>query len=130
MLLALLACTPVTEVPDGGFHVSGVVPEDGLVDVVEAQVPELRFSDPIDPGTCTPASLRLDAIHEDATVAFSMDILVLSMDGGYRVQLAHEEPMPGGWTYAISVRSDDDAGCTSVDGEPVHPFTSTFTVAP
>lgn len=130
MLLLLLACTPAPDLPAEGFHVVGVSPDDGATDVVEAHIPEFRFSDPIDPERCDTTTLRLDGIHDDGRVGFSVDVIVASLDEGHRVQLTHEDPMPTGWTYALSARAGDDDGCQSVDGDPLAPFASTFTVAP
>jgi hypothetical protein len=131
MLLLLAACTEAPDMPAPRFRVSSVSPEDGATDVVEAMIPELRFSDPIDEATCTPETLRLDAIHADGTVAFPVDVSVSALDDGFRVQLRHDEaPLPVGWTYAISARAGDEDGCLSVDGALLSPFGSTFTVAP
>ncbi len=130
MLLLLAACTEAPYVPVEGFHISGVSPADGATDVVEAHVPELRFSDPVDEERCTPATLRLDGIHADGRVAFEVVVTLTALDEGYRVQLAHEDPLPTGWMYALSARAADEDGCASVDGELLEPFASTFTVAP
>ena len=130
MLLLLAACTEAPYIPSEGFRISGVSPEDGATDVVEVQIPELRFSDPIDPATCTAETLRLDGTHADGTVAFAVAVIVTAYDEGYRVQLGHDDPLPVGWAYALSARAADDAGCTSLDGDLLAPFASTFTVAP
>lgn len=127
-LFALQACTPVDSLPGGGFAIEGVSPEDGATDVVEVHVPELRFNAPIDTALCTPDSLRVDGVNADDTVAFGVDVVVVAKDEGYRVQLTHEEPLPGGWTYRISARAGDDAGCRSVDGDILEPFASSFAV--
>jgi len=127
LLLALAACTPVEALPDPGFVIVGVSPEEDAADVVEAHIPELRFSDPIDPALCTPETLRIDAVHDDETVAFAVALAVVSKDEGYRVQLTHDAPLPTGWTYRLSARGGDD-GCQSVDGLPLAPFASAFTV--
>lgn len=124
----LLACTPSPYLPEDSFSVAGVVPEDGTVDAVEAAVPELRFDHPIDPATCTPDTLRIDGILADDTVAFPMELEIVSLDSGYRVQLTHADTFPRGWTYAISARADDEGACYSLDGLVLQPFASTFAV--
>ena len=45
-------------------------------------------------------------------------------------KMASEEvaAFPGGWTYLISARAGDEAGCQSVDGELLEPFASSFAV--
>ncbi len=127
LLLALVGCTPVDSLPDPGFVIVGVSPDEDAADVVEAHIPELRFSDPIDPALCTPETLRLDAVHADESVAFAVALAVVSKDEGYRVQLTHDAPLPTGWTYRLSARGGDD-GCQSLDGLPLAPFASAFTV--
>ncbi len=128
LLLSLAACAPVEAPPGPGFAIVGVSPEDGSTDVVEAHIPELRFSEPIDTTLCTPTSLRVDGVHEDDTVAFVVDIVVVALDEGYRVQLTHETTLPTGWSYRISAHAGDDAGCQSVDGALLEPFASSFAV--
>lgn len=128
VLFALSACTPADGLLDQGFAIVGVSPDEGASDIIEAHIPELRFNAPIDPALCTPESLRVDGVHEDETVAFSVDIVIVAKDEGYRVQLTHEAAFPGGWTYLISARAGDEAGCQSVDGELLEPFASSFAV--
>jgi hypothetical protein len=127
-MLLLAGCTPSPYLPEDTFSIAGVVPEDGSTDVVEAAIPELRFDRPIDATTCTPDTLRIDGILDDGTVAFTMPLAVESLDSGYRVQLETDDPFPGGWTYAISARADDDGACYSLDGIVLEPFASTFAV--
>ena len=127
LFLLLQSCTPVDSLPDLGFSIVGVSPGDGAADVVEAHIPELRFSDPIDTALCTPDTLRVDGVEAGEAVAFPVDIAVVAKDEGYRVQLTHAVPLPTSWTYRISARAGED-GCVSVDGEPLEPFASSFTV--
>lgn len=129
MLVSLLAaCTPATTPPDEGFTIVGVSPEDGASDVVEAHIPELRFSDPIDTFRCNADTLRLDGIHDDDTVAFEVELEVLPLDEGHRVQLPPVDKLPSGWTYALSARGGSESGCASTAGDLLAPFTSTFYV--
>jgi hypothetical protein len=128
LLLVLFACTPADTLPGGGFAIVGVSPEDGASDVVEAHIPELRFNAPIDTALCTLDTLRVDGVNADETVAFGVDIAVVAKDEGYRVQLTHATPRPGGWAYRISARAGDDSGCQSVDGDVLEPFASSFAV--
>ncbi|MDP2314074.1 MAG: Ig-like domain-containing protein [Pseudomonadota bacterium] len=128
VLLALAACTPADTLPGVGFAIVGVSPDDGATDVVEAHIPELRFSEPIDPELCTPDALRVDGVHEDETVAFSVELEVISLDEGYRVQLTPADTLPTGWSYRISARAGADTGCQSVDGGVLEPFASSFAV--
>lgn len=128
MILLLLACTEETAPPAQGFQIVGSTPEDGETSVVEAQIPELRFSDPIDPETCTPETLHVVALLDDDSVAFHVAIEVLSLDGGSRVQLTHEDAFPTGWRYALSAEAGVTGGCLSIEGELLEPFTATFGV--
>lgn len=128
MVIALmLACADEPVDIDEGFRVIGVVPEDGAADAVEAQVPELRFSELADEATCGPEALRLDAIHEDWTVAFPVEVSLTAVDRGAKIQFTHTLPLEAGWTYAVTVRGGEE-GCTDTHGTPVRPFASSFTV--
>ena len=128
MILLLIACADETAPPSRGFYIVGSTPEDGETSVVEAQIPELRFSDPIDPETCTVDTLQVVGLLDDDSVAFHVAIEVLSLDGGSRVQLTHEEAFPTGWRYALSAEAGVTGGCLSVDGDPLEPFSATFGV--
>lgn len=128
LLCALAACAPVDPAPSGGFAIVGVSPEDGSTDVVEAHIPELRFNDSIDTDLCTPTTLRVDGVHADETVAFRVDLAVVALDEGRRVQLTPTTTLPTGWSYRISAAAGDETGCLSIDGARLEPFASGFTV--
>jgi hypothetical protein len=128
MIWWMLACAEPDPDVETGFAIVGVSPEDGAADVVEAHIPELRFSDPADPDTCTAETLRLDGIVDDGAVAFSVPVEIVPLDGGLRVQLTHADPLPRGWSYALSARAGDDDGCLDVDGNVLRPFASSFAV--
>lgn len=129
MIVALLAaCADDAPVDvDEGFRVIGVVPEDGAIDAVEVQIPELRFSEAADMEACTADVVRLDAVHDDMTVAFGVDVALTSVDMGAKIQLEHDDPFLTGWTYAITVRGGED-GCANTKGDVVRDFASLFTV--
>lgn len=128
LLPLLLACADDAPVDvDEGFRVIGVVPEDGAVDAVEVQVPELRFSEAADMEACTADTIRLDAVHEDMTVAFGVDVALTSVDMGAKIQLVHDDAFLPGCTYAITVRGGDE-GCASTKGDAIRDFASRFTV--
>ncbi len=126
--LAFAACAPENAEADLGFRVVSVSPEDGAADVIEAHLPELRFSDAVSPEGCDSEALRLDGIHPDDTVAFAVPIEVVALDGGLRIQLTHPEPLPRGWSYALSAHAGDSSGCVDLDGRTLAPFASMFTV--
>lgn len=126
-LLFLLACSEEADPVDVGFVVVGVSPEDGAADVVEAHVPELRFSADLDTDACDADRLRLDAVEDDGSVAFSVDAVLTPVDRAAKMQFAHEVPFPAGWTYALSVRGGPD-GCLDVAGNEIRPFLSRFFV--
>ncbi len=127
-LLLAAACAPPPPLEvDPGFVVVGSSPEDGTEDVVESHLPELRFNEVSDPDTCTTSSVRLDALHEDDTVAFAVEADLERVDDGVKLRLAPYEPMPNGWWYALTVRDGAD-GCTSVGGDAVRPFRARFFV--
>ncbi len=125
----LLACVgddpPRT---DEGFRVMAVAPADGEPAALEMAVPELRLSAPADGERCDGETVRLDAIEDAAVVAFPVEVAVDVSEDGRKLRLVHPEPLPGGWTFAVSVRAGDD-GCADVEGDPIVPFRSTFTVA-
>ncbi len=131
MIFALLLLTACDSGPppdlDPGFSVVGSAPEDGTEDAVESQQPELRFNAVTDPARCDADTLRLDALHDDDTVAFRVDAVIESVDGGVKLRLVPDAPMPTGWRYALTVRDGDD-GCASIDGDVVRPFRAVFTV--
>lgn len=129
-LLAVLALACSGDDEETGtdqFRVIGVVPADGAVDALSVQIPELRFSASADPATCDTDAVRLDAVRDDGTVAFAVPVTLVPVDQGAKLQLDHADPMPGGWRYAITVRTGA-AGCTDVDGREIVPFASTFEV--
>ena len=125
-MIWILACAD-PPVVGAGFSVASVSPEDGATDVVEAHLPELRFSDAIDPETCGDETVRLDGVHDDLSVAFRVEGELILVDEGAKVQFRHDNPLPRGWRYAITVRGGDD-GCSSAAGDAIHPFDSTFEV--
>ena len=125
-MIWLLACAGPPPV-GAGFSVAAVSPEDGATDVVEAHIPEVRFSEAIDPDTCDAETVRLDGVHDDLSVAFPVESEIILVDQGAKVQFRHDNPLPRGWRYAITVRGGDD-GCSSTTGETIHPFGSTFEV--
>ncbi|MFZ5476591.1 MAG: hypothetical protein ACOZNI_07430 [Myxococcota bacterium] len=125
-MIGLLACAAEEPAIDV-FEVVGVSPGDGADDVVEAHVPELRFSALADADTCNADTVRLDGVHEDLTVAFPVEVDVVAIDRGAKIQLDHAAAFPRGWTYAISVAGGRD-GCLDVDGNQILAFASTFVV--
>jgi hypothetical protein len=127
VIFLLLACAQDPKPVDLGFVVVGVSPADGADDVVEAHVPELRFSDDIDEDACDADAVRLDGLGDDGTVAFTPDTVLTPVSGTTKVQFVHDVPFPRGWTYAITVRGGEH-GCLDADGNEITPFTSTFSV--
>ncbi len=126
--LVLSACAGEDPAPVGeGFRVMAVAPEDGEPAALEMAVPELRLSGVADAERCDGRSVRLDALEDDAVVAFPVEVAVEVGDDGRKVRLVHPEPLPGGWTYALSVRGGPD-GCADASGDDIVPFRSTFTV--
>lgn len=130
MILAWLACAAPE---DSGapapqtYSVVSVRPEDGETDVVEAIVPELRLSAPVDLATCPPDGARLDAVDPDGQVLFPVPVILSDAEEGEKLRLTPDGAVPRGWTYAITARAGE-GGCRSVDGAVLEPFRSTFTV--
>ena len=128
VVAGLLACgdesSPRT---DEGFRVMAVAPADGEPAALEMAVPELRLSAAADEERCDGESVRLDALEDDSVVAFPVGVAVDVSEDGRKLRLVHPEPLPSGWTYALSVRGGDD-GCADANGEAIVPFRSTFTV--
>lgn len=126
MVLILLACATPEEADSGPtFAVTGVNPEDGTPDVVEAVVPQLRFSGELDVASCAADAFRVDGIDAGQQVAFGVPVLIVASEGGSRVALDPDGPLPRGWTYAVTARGE---ACFSLDGLPLRPFYSSFTV--
>lgn len=107
------------------FGVIAVTPEDGATDAVEAVVPQLRLSEGVDLATCAASAFRLDGVGADHTVAFAVPLVVAAEDGGARITLDPDGPLPHGWTYALTARG---GACTSLDGARLEPFYSSFLV--
>jgi hypothetical protein len=124
----LLGCEAPPADLDEGFRVVSVSPLDGSDDAYEVTIPELRVAGVADPERCNGASVRIDAVHDDDdTVAFSVPLAVdVSEDGG-KLRLVHLDPLPRGFTYAMTARGGPE-GCSDVDGDDILPFRSLFTV--
>ncbi len=105
----------------------GVSPTDGSDDAYEVTIPELRVSGVADQERCNGASVRLDAVNDDDTVAFAVPLAVDVSDDGGKLRLVHMDPLPRGLTYAITARGGPE-GCADVDGDDIIPFRSLFTV--
>ncbi len=127
-ILMLAACgTSGDFVPDEGFRVASVNPVDGAADAVEVVVPELRVVGEADPDRCDAQTVRVDALLDDGSVDFPVDIAVEVSDDGGKLRLVHSAPFPVGWTYAVTARGGDE-GCADLGGDDILPFRSTFTV--
>lgn len=126
-LLLLLACEQEPVVIDPGFEVVGSSPEDGADDVVEAHLPEVRFNEVTDPDTCNAATVRLDALNDDDTVAFPIEAVLDRVDDGVKLRFTPLAPMPNGWRIAMTVRDGAD-GCANLSGDVVRPFRAVFFV--
>jgi hypothetical protein len=136
-LLPAAACTVIAcaQVPDTGdapaFTVVGSSPEDGADDVIEAVIPEVRFSAAANEETCNTDTVRLDAIDAEGQVLAPMETTLTFSSGGEKIQIAHAMGLHHGFTYGITVSSGataTDEGCTSIEGDAVTPFFSRFTV--
>ncbi len=126
-LLGVLACDAPPADVDEGFRVVSASPLDGSDDAYEVTIPELRVAGVADPERCDNQSVRLDAVNDDDSVAFAVPIAVdVSEDGG-KLRLVHLEPLPRGFTYAMTARGGPE-GCADVDGDDILPFRSLFTV--
>jgi hypothetical protein len=128
VLVGLAGCaSPPRADLDEGFRVVGVSPTDGSDDAYEVTIPELRVSGVADQERCNGASVRLDAVNDDDTVAFAVPLAVDVSDDGGKLRLVHMDPLPRGLTYAITARGGPE-GCADVDGDDIIPFRSLFTV--
>jgi len=128
----LFACAQVPDTGDGPpFTVVGSSPADGADDVIEAVVPEVRFSAAASEDTCNSQTIRLDAIDDEGLVLAPIETTLSFSSGGEKIQIAHAMALHHGFTYAITVSSGattTDEGCTSIAGDSVTPFFSSFTV--
>lgn len=130
--LLLLACA-IDPVFDTGilFHVVGSTPEDGEDDVIEAVIPEVRFSEAVSEEACGEGAIRLDAVDDAGAVLFTVETTPTFSSVDEKVQLEHDIPLRHGYDYALTVRgatSQTDQGCTSLAGEVVTPFFARFRV--
>lgn len=132
MSLLLLACA-IDPVLDTGlaFHIVGSSPEDGEENVIEAVLPEVRFSEPVSQEACGSGAVRLDAVDENGAVLFAVETTATFSSVDEKIQLEHDIPLHHGYDYALTVRgatSETDQGCTSLSGEVVAPFFARFRV--
>jgi len=129
VVLGLLAACAEPEDSGGPqpFEVVGVSPADGATGIVESASAELRLSAGLDELTCPPSQTRIDALGPDGTVAFTVAVARFADATEQTLRLDPSDPLPRGWTYAVSLRGGT---CASQDGRPLEPFSSTFTVAP
>jgi hypothetical protein len=127
VVLSLLACASHEAGDTSGptFVVVGVNPEDRAVDVVESAAPQLHFSGDLDLASCAPDAFRLDGIDSAFAVAFAVPVVWTSIEAGAKLALDPDGPLPRGWHYAVTVRG---GACTSLDGVPLAPFSSSFLV--
>ncbi len=132
MIPLLLACAIDPVLDTGlGFHVVGSSPEDGEQDVIEAAIPEVRFSEAASEENCGSGQVRLDAIDENDAVLFTVETTSTFSSVDEKIQLEHDIPLHHGYDYALTVRgatSETDLGCTSLSGEVVAPFFARFRV--
>lgn len=126
-MIWLLACAEPDVAADTGFYVVSSLPEHNATDVVVAQIVELRFSAEVDADACGPEQLRLDAISDDHTVAFPVEVTLETLTGGHKIRLDPDTTLSRGWLYALSVRGGED-GCRDVSGREVEPFYASFSV--
>ena len=123
----LLACDAPPANLDEGFRVVSTTPLDGSDDAYEVTIPELRVAGVADPERCNGLTVRVDALNDDDTVVFAVPLAVdVSEDGG-KLRLVHLDPLPRGFTYAMTARGGPE-GCADVDGDDILPFRSLFTV--
>lgn len=127
MLPLLLACADPGPEEEDLFEVTSVIPEDGATDATEAQQPELHLSAAADLHHCTEATIRLDGVLADGSVAFPIEVVLEEGSDSSRIILRHEGGLPRGWSYAITVAGGED-GCSATDGRLIVPFRSTFVV--
>lgn len=124
-LLLLMGCAePEADAPR--FKVSEIDPPDGGEMLIAVSPVLVRFSEPPDMELCTNQTMRLDAIREDATVAFEVPLEFDATGDGF-VRFIHAEPLPAGWAYAVTIRGGD-TGCADESGTPIVPFFSSFEV--
>ncbi len=125
--VGLLACDGPPADLDEGFRVVSTTPLDGSDDAYEVTIPELRVAGVADPERCNGLTVRVDALNDDDTVVFAVPLAVdVSEDGG-KLRLVHLDPLPRGFTYAMTARGGPE-GCADVDGDDILPFRSLFTV--
>lgn len=126
-MLWLVACS--AGLPDSAlsFEVQGVVPEDGATDVIEAQSVELKMSAEADYDRCTTATVRVDAMLADGTVAFPIESEVRDGGDGARIVVDPVDALPNGWTYAVTLLGGPE-GCGDLDGRDAIGFASSFVV--
>ncbi len=126
LLPLLTACAPSADTAEDLFWVEEVEPADGTIVPNALVLVSLYLSDAPDVSRCTLDTLRVDAVRDDGSVAFSPAV-ELDVSGERFLMLKPVGPYLAGWTYQISAEGGAD-GCADVDGVPITPFASTFEV--
>lgn len=121
-----LGCAP-EPLGDTGFRVVASVPVDGATDVTEAQVPELRVSEPADATTCQAPNLGLVQVDDAGAVIRQVPVQVELLDEGNKLALQPAGMLVSGAHYAYVVRSGS-GGCTDTTGRVLRPFSAGFSV--
>ena len=131
-MIFLLACAISPAIDTGlGFHVVGSSPQDGEEDVIEAVVPEVRFSEAASEDNCGSGQVQLNAVDANGAVLFAVETTSTFSSVDEKIQLEHDIPLQHGYDYALTVRgatSDTNLGCTSLAGEVLAPFFARFRV--
>lgn len=112
---------------DTGFHVTGSVPSDDDMEVVESIHPELRFNATPSEASCNEETLLLARSNRDWVITGTVPYALTWIDGGRKVQFEPDEVLPNGSWYTLTVRSGN-GGCTDVDGRTILPFAVQFFV--
>ena len=133
-LLWLIACGDDggDSAEDTGFRVTSTDPVDGADDVTAGTVPELRVNADASEETCTPDSLKFEALNlDDSTVAFELPYEI-EIQNGSKIRFQpwpdREKGLFQGYRYSISVATDVETRCTDTDGHELEPFGLIFEV--
>jgi len=117
---------------DTGFKVTSTDPVDAADDVTAGTVPELRVNADASEETCTPETLKFEALNlDDSTIAYDLPYEI-EIQNGSKIRF---QPWPDrgkglfqGYRYSISVATDGETRCTDVEGHVLEPFGIVFEV--
>ena len=116
--------------PDETPHVISVNPKDGAVNVPQAVIPELNFSEPLDPSTVTVSNVTLTMTHRppgselDPPRPIQGHLIFEQNRASVILKFVNAFPLADNATYALRV----DRRVSDLAGNDIVQFESSFTI--